>query len=142
MKIEVMAHIEVSKLKPTPEEFAMLRSKVDWGETDLQLANLAIEHSLFHVTARENSKLIGMGRVVGDGALFFYIQDLVVDPDYQRKGIGDLLMEQIEQYLSENTAKGATVGLFAAQGKEAFYSRYCYVERTGNPLGLAMCKFI
>ena len=142
MNIELMARIEVSKLKPTPEEFTMLRSKVGWGETDLQLASLAIEHSLFHVTARENSKLIGMGRVVGDGALFFYIQDLVVDPDYQRKGIGDLLMEQIEQYLSENTAKGATVGLFAAQGKEAFYSRYGYVERTGDPLGLAMCKFI
>jgi len=137
-----MASIEVSKIKPTPDEFAMLRSKVGWGDTDLQLANLAIEQSLFHVTARENSKLIGMGRVVGDGALFFYIQDLVVDPDYQRKGIGALLMEQIELYLSENNSKGATVGLFSARGKEAFYSRYGYLERTGEPLGLAMCKFI
>ncbi len=65
--------------QPTLEEFVTLRAKVGWGETPKKLAQLALDNSLFHVVARNESKLVGMARIVGDGAMFFYIQDLIVD---------------------------------------------------------------
>lgn len=36
-----------------------------------------------------------MGCVVGDGAFYFYVQDVVVRPDRQRRGIGRLVGETL-----------------------------------------------
>ena len=83
-----------------------------------------------------------MARVVGDGIMYFYIQDLVIEPQFQNKGIGKTLMLEVEKYLTKSAKKGATIALLSAQGKESFYDRFGYVERSGVPLGKAMCKFI
>ncbi len=127
---------------PNVEEFIALRSKVGWGELDAKLAQVSLNNSLFHVTMYFKGKLIGMGRVVGDDAMYFYIQDVVVDPDYQRLGIGAALMDKIEGYLFESAKKGATIGLLSAQGKESFYAHYGYTQRPNNVLGHGMCKFV
>jgi len=42
--------------------------------------------------------VIGMARVVGDGAMFFYIQDVVVTPAHQGRGVGTLLLERVMGY--------------------------------------------
>jgi putative acetyltransferase len=34
-----------------------------------------------------------MGRLVGDGAMYWYLQEIVVLPKYQRQGIGAQLLE-------------------------------------------------
>lgn len=128
--------------QPTSIEFSELRASVGWGITDVDMAQRSLESSLFHVTARVGPKLIGMGRIIGDGSMFFYVQDLVVNPDFQKLGVGHVLMQEIEKHLSTVAKKGATVALLSAQGKECFYSRYGYIERSGDPLGKGMCKFI
>ena len=127
---------------PTVEEFLNLRNKIGWGELDTNLAKTSLNNSLFHVIVREKSTLIGMGRVVGDGAMYFYIQDVIVDPRYQNTGVGSALMEQIENYLLVAAKKGSTIGLLAAKGKEAFYARYSYIMRPNNSLGNGMCRFV
>ena len=133
---------QVSLAPPGAEEFVSLRAQVGWGDTCSKLAEKGLANSLFHVTVRDDAQLIGMGRVIGDDALFYYIQDVVVAPAYQNLGIGRILMNEIETYLKTNVARGATVALLAAQGKESFYARYGYLERTGSPLGKGMCRFV
>lgn len=128
--------------QPTSAEFSDLRAKIGWGDTNLTMAQNSLDNSLFHVTARVDSKFIGMGRVIGDGVMFFYIQDLVVDPDFQQQGIGHALMQKIEEYLAVTAKKGSTIALLSAKGKEPFYSRYGYSARSGDPLGKGMCKFV
>jgi ribosomal protein S18 acetylase RimI-like enzyme len=127
---------------PSTEEFLSLRSEIGWGELGFNLAKTSLNNSLFHVIVRNKLQLIAMGRVVGDGAMYFYIQDVVVDPSYQNSGIGSALMEQIENYLSLAAKKGSTVGLLAAKGKEAFYARYGYISRSSETLGSGMCRFV
>jgi ribosomal protein S18 acetylase RimI-like enzyme len=127
---------------PSIEEFIALRYKIGWGETDFEMAKNSLVNSLFHVVIRDQSSIIGMGRVVGDGSMYFYIQDLVVDPDYQQQGIGRTLMTEIERYLSDVAKKGSTIGLLAAKGKESFYSHYGFTSRPSDSLGNGMCKFI
>lgn len=139
---EQATNIYIKNSQPTIKEFIELRAKVGWGQTNSNLAEIALNNSLVHVVAYDNDKLIGMARIIGDGAMFFYIQDLIVDPNYQKKGVGHLLMTNIEAYLTSVAVKGSTIGLLSAQGKEAFYSRYGYSQRTGETLGLGMCKFI
>lgn len=127
---------------PSVEDFLLLRSKVAWGDLDANIAEKSLNNSLFHVAIYHDDQLVGMGRVVGDGAMYFYIQDVVVEPSYQKQGIGAALMDKIEGYLSDVTSQGSTIGLLAAQGKEAFYSRYGYTLRPNSSLGHGMCKFI
>ena len=42
-----------------------------------------------------DDKLIGIIRVVGDGYSVIFIQDLLVHPEFQRKGVGTLLLKRV-----------------------------------------------
>ena len=90
----------------------------------------------------DREKLVAIGRVMGDGAMYYYIQDVVVRPTHQGLGLGNQIMQQIEKYLLENASKNAAIGLFAAKGKEGFYQKYGYLVRDGQKLGQALCKFV
>jgi len=127
---------------PAVDEFLSLRANVGWGDLDVNMAVTSLNNSLFHVIVREKSHLVGMARVVGDGAMYFYIQDVIVDPSYQNLGIGSILMEKIENYLSNTAKKGSTIGLLCAKGREGFYARYGYIVRPNNSLGNCMCRFV
>lgn len=77
-----------------------------------------------------------MGRIVGDGAIYFYIQDIVVHPDYHNKGIGSEIMNRLVEYLNTNAPDKAFVGLFASQGKESFYEKYDIKNFAPNMTGM------
>lgn len=113
-----------------------------WGETAEETAQASLNDTLFHVCVRKNEQLVGMGRVIGDGHMYFYIQDVVIRPEFQNQGIGRLVMGKIEEYLAINAKSGATVGLLSAKGKEGFYKGFGYIERPNETLGNGMCKFV
>lgn len=127
---------------PSVADFLQLRAAVGWTKINAKLVKQSLINSLFHVSAYHNQQLVGMGRIVGDGALHFYIQDVMVTPTHQRLGVGTTLMEHIETYIDKNAEQGATIGLMAAQGKENFYRRYGYLQRPTAVLGYGMCKFL
>ncbi len=135
-------HYQVFHQPPTVTEFCALRKQAGWGETCPEMARQSLQNSLYSVCIRQSQKLLAMGRVVGDGAMYFYIQDVIVDPVYQGQGLGHEIMLNIEQYLQTAANKGATIGLMAAQGKTGFYLRYGYIERPSATLGPGMCRFI
>lgn len=127
---------------PTAEDFVALRELIGWGSLAVETAQKSLANSLFHVSAYRDEQLVAAGRVVGDGHMYFYIQDVIVHPASQGLGLGAKVMTHIESYLQSACTKGATVGLFAAKGKEGFYKKYNYIVRTGEPLGMGMCRFV
>lgn len=59
----------------------------------------AIKNSMMVVSAWSDSKLVGLIRVIGDGHVILYIQDILILKDYKRNGIGRKLVEIVmEQY--------------------------------------------
>jgi GNAT superfamily N-acetyltransferase len=59
----------------------------------------AFANSLCVLAAYEGDELVGLIRSVGDGLTILFIQDLLVCPAYQRKGIGTALMNALlEKY--------------------------------------------
>lgn len=100
---------------PTAREYLELRGKVGWDSVEQSVAQNSLDNSLFNVSIRQAENLIGMARVVGDGFIYFYIQDVLVTPEYQGYGIGRALMERVENYLSKACSEGSTVGLLAAK---------------------------
>lgn len=53
---------------------------------------IAIKNSHYVMIAKDNDKLVGLIRAVGDGMTIIYIQDILVHTDYKRKKIGTTLM--------------------------------------------------
>jgi ribosomal protein S18 acetylase RimI-like enzyme len=61
----------------------------------------AFDKSLYIFGAFDDSKLIGLIRCVGDGEHVLVVQDLIVDPEYQKRGIGTYLFKTIMQKYSK-----------------------------------------
>ena len=78
-----------------------LRSKVGWKPLTKEQATMAIKNSLLTVVAYDKDAPIGMGRIVGDGAVICYIQDLIVVPEYQGQGIGQAIIDSLIDYVKE-----------------------------------------
>ena len=48
------------------------------------------------MTARHNGQLIGLARCLSDDVSIFYLQDILVRPEFQRRGIGTQLMSRCQ----------------------------------------------
>ena len=88
-----------------------------------EMLRKAFANSLCILGAYEEDRLIGLIRAVGDGYSSVLIQDILVHPDYQRRGIGSALMqEMIRRYdhvyqiqlTTDNTEK--TKAFYRSQG--------------------------
>jgi ribosomal protein S18 acetylase RimI-like enzyme len=55
----------------------------------------AFQNSLTALGAYEDNKLIGVIRAVGDGETILFIQDLLVHPEFQRRGVGSSLIREL-----------------------------------------------
>ncbi|MBI4395673.1 MAG: GNAT family N-acetyltransferase [Elusimicrobia bacterium] len=88
------------------------------GKKDPKKLELAFRNSLVRCFAYHEGRLIGAGRAVSDGVWRAAIYDVVVLPEYQGKGIGTQIMGRIVQ-----EANVDVIMLFAAPGKETFYSK-------------------
>ena len=109
----------------TPEEYRAICTSVGWdGVINFEAAPEALRRSLYGVVATYAGEAVGMGRVVGDGAIFFYLQDIAVVPSHHGQGVGGRIVDQLMAYLARVAPAQAFVGLFAAPGKQAFYERY------------------
>ncbi|WP_442601808.1 GNAT family N-acetyltransferase [Paenibacillus sp. KN14-4R] len=116
---------KIHKRIPTISEYIKLCNSVGWTEfINFDVAEESLNQSLFGVVIQYEDEIVGMGRVIGDGKIYFYIQDIAVMPKHQNKGIGSIIMGVISEYLKENAPEKSFVGLFASKGKEAFYNRY------------------
>ena len=74
----------------------------------------AYTNSLCVLGAYDDDRLIGIIRAVGDGRTIVFVQDIIVLPEYQRKGIGTKLLKAVmDKYhdvyqmelLTDNTVK-------------------------------------
>ena len=61
----------------------------------------AFDKLLYIMGAFDDTKLIGFIRCVGDGEHILVVQDLIVEPEYQKRGIGTYLFKTILQKYSQ-----------------------------------------
>lgn len=126
---------------PTVQELRALNEAVGW--TDLPGDDAAVarglEASLFGVVLLDAAgETVGCARVVGDGGVYFYVQDIIVVPAHQGQGLGDLLLDEVLAYLGRVAGAGAFVGLMAAEGKAGFYARRGFAVRPQEGPGMSL----
>lgn len=92
----------------------------------MEQTRLAMEHTIFRVSVFDGKKIIAMARMIGDMGLDYYIKDVIVRPEYQGKGIGRLLINELLKFADDNGISGTRVfiELCAAPDKIPFYEKF------------------
>lgn len=95
--------VTITDQKPTMPEVLALYKSVGWSMYTRDPARLerALTYSLMVLGAYEGKQLVGLIRAVGDGETILFIQDLLVLPEYQRRGIGKQLIEALLERFPE-----------------------------------------
>ncbi len=124
----------------TPEQFSSLQEAVGFGKPNLKQIELALKNSCYCLSAELDGQIVGMGRLVGDGARIFYLQDVFIMPSYQGIGVGTAIVSKLMYYIKNTCMEGTTVtiGLMAAVGKEGFYEKLGYRIRPNDKEGSGM----
>jgi len=123
---------------PSAEAFTALRNRAGWGGIRLSQAQQLLANSLHGVTAYDGDKAIGMARIIGDGVLNAYIQDVVIAPDYRGQGVGKAILLALIADMRQSIPADCTVGLMAAKGQEGFYSSFSFITRPDKDYGAGM----
>jgi ribosomal protein S18 acetylase RimI-like enzyme len=55
---------------------------------DIMEIEKSLPKSLYCLCALADNEIIGMARVIGEDGMVYYIQDVIVRPEYKRQGIG------------------------------------------------------
>lgn len=106
-----------------PEMFTHMRELAGWGTASILKAETALKNTPLSIAAFDNDTVVGIGRIIGDGALIWYIQDVVVVPEYRGKGIGSSIIKLLIDYAKANSLPNErfTIGLMSTNGNEEFY---------------------
>ena len=110
----------------TAEEFIYLWQSV-WGEgPSVEQTKLAMDNTLFRVSVFDGDKIIAMSRVIGDMGLCYYIKDVIVLPEYQGKGVGRMLIEELLNFINTHGVPDThiSVELCAMPDKIPFYEKF------------------
>lgn len=121
-----MSELTVKYNDLTAEQFIELWETV-WGVgPSLQQTELAMKHTLFRVSIWDDDRIIAMARMNGDMGLNYYIKDVVVRPEYQKKGIGRMLINELFKFINDNGVEGTDifVELCAVPDKIPFYEKF------------------
>jgi len=124
--------------KPSAHTYISLRMKSGMGGKDQGRAATALKNSLFTVSIYEDNgeSLIGFGRIVGDGGITYIISDVMVDPKYQRQGYATIIMQEINQYLNQNTYEDSYICLIANAPADKLYSKFKFSYLPSNKCGM------
>jgi GNAT superfamily N-acetyltransferase len=133
--------IRYEKRLPSSADYNHLRRDAGWPEMDTRTVELCLPRSLFVVCALQGDEVVGTGRVVGDGGLCFYVQDVIVLRSHQGRGIGAGIMDRLMDFIAARAVKDSYLGLMSAVKKEGFYQRYGFTSRPTETLGCGMTRF-
>ncbi|WP_045732375.1 GNAT family N-acetyltransferase [Pseudarthrobacter chlorophenolicus] len=97
-----MTTIEVVEVEDLAlSDVLALYGAVEWlaYTKDPDALQRALQGSSTLVAARDGQVLVGLARVISDGASICYLQDILVLPSHHRRGIGRALAERaLEEY--------------------------------------------
>jgi GNAT superfamily N-acetyltransferase len=100
-------------------------------------AVLAGSWAAVHVLYEVEAKTVGMGRLPGDGDWYFHVADMAVLPEYQRRGLGDVILTVLLERIRREAPAGAHVNLLADPPGRRLYARHGFAPTAPDSIGMA-----
>ena len=132
--------IDIKENINNAEEFNYLYDEVQWGAYDIETTKKLLKYTLYSISVYDDNKIIGYGRLIGDGIVFIFIRDVMVVPEYQSKKIGTNIMNKLLEKINEVKQENPYVRVYlgASKGKEDFYRKFGFITRSEAGLGEEM----
>ena len=132
--------IKIKENNKDVNEFNYLYEEVGWGAYSYECSKKALDNTLYSISIYDEDKIIGFGRLIGDGICFIYIHDVMVVPSFQSQGIGSMIMSKLLEKVKEIKVENPSVRTYlgASTGKEGFYEKFGFVKREEAGLGSGM----
>ena len=122
---------------PDKEQFFTLFQTTGWfpdQNLDADRLYAAINNTWHMVCAYDGDNLIGFGRIISDGTLHALIVEMIVLPEYQGKGIGSRILDDM---VGECKAHDIIdIQLFCARDKALFYEKRVFIKRPEEMPGM------
>ena len=103
-----------------------LFQSVGWGIRSPEDIKKTFNKSTHVRIAYAGSNIVAFGRTIDDGKYYAVIVDLVVDPLYQKKGIGKKILSELRDELKDYIVTTLT----AAPGRDNFYLQQGWKRQT------------
>jgi GNAT superfamily N-acetyltransferase len=126
---------------PNKDEYFSLFNTTGWNK-EYRASPDALEkanrNSWLVVSAYDDSKLVGFGRVVTDFVLHAMIFDMIVLPNYQGRGIGTMILMRLVKKCLEQGIRD--IQLFCEKGQTTFYEKNGFEARADDAPGMQLRK--
>jgi len=132
-----MSDYRLAERVPSVEDYNRVRVAAGLSEKYAEAAIVGLANTVFGVCVENRGEAVGIGRVIGDGGLFFEV-DIAVVPEHQKKGLGKTIMDALTSWLTVNAPPTAFVSLIADEGLSGFYERYGFRVRSPEGPGMSL----
>ncbi len=124
----------------TADDVLHFQETMGWNVESREQWEKSLEHTLYAVSACCGDELVGMGRLLGDGVMYWYINDVFVLTNYQGQGIGREIVLRLLEYVKKHRIQDTDVSVFlmSAKGKEGFYEKLGFRRRPSAFAGHGM----
>lgn len=122
---------------PAVEDYLRLRIIAGLTPMNREGAVVGLPNTIFAVVVRKAGQVVGMGRVIGDGGLFFQVTDIAVRPEDQGQGVGKAVVGALVTYLKAHAPVGAYISLIADGEAHRLYARFGFELTAPRSVGMA-----
>lgn len=127
----------VVKRTPTVGEYMQLRAAAGLSPFSEEAAVKGLAGTIFAIVLEQGDRVVGMGRLIGDGGCFFQIVDISVNPSDQGLGLGKTIMRELMEFVTTQLPASAYVSLIADLPANQLYEKFGFVETAPRSLGMA-----
>ncbi|MCM5558523.1 GNAT family N-acetyltransferase [Pleomorphomonas sp. JP5] len=126
----------VSVERPSIEDYCRLRRVAGLTPRSETAAAAGLPNTVTAALVRHGERVVGMGRVMGDG-LCYQIVDIAVEPDHQGRGLGKAIMSALMEELRQIAPAEAYVSLIADGDAKHLYAQYGFEPTAPASIGMA-----
>ncbi len=125
--------IKIIARPPSIKDFNTLMDAVGWVPNEGKEIKRQLKSTCFAVVAQDKptKAIIGCALLMGDGASFYYVKDVMVHPRWQHQRIGTAMMDSIMQWAEKNVPDKSTIGLFTGEQLAGFYKQFGFQQACG-----------
>jgi GNAT superfamily N-acetyltransferase len=128
---------DLSLETPCLADHQRLRSVAGLSNFAEAAARKGLAGTAIGAVARHEGRVVGMGRIIGDGGLFFQMVDIAVEPAHQGCGLGKAIVRALLQALAERLDAPAYVSLIADGAADRLYAQFGFVPVAPKSQGMA-----
>lgn len=122
---------------PEVDEYLALRQICGLSARGKEASKTGLSNSIYSVIIRNNDqKLVGMGRIIGDGGTAYQIVDIAVHPTEQGNGLAKEIMDLLMTYVHNEIDPQAYVNLIADLPADNLYKQFGFVETAPKSIGM------